>query len=304
MENPFVANQYLAIDLGTTSIKGAVLDLEHRGVGVIHSVPMVDRVPDPSPARYELDPLELLQTVRDLLGELVRAAPEASNLLICNQMHSVVLTDEDGTAHSNVITWKDQRAKEPANVRAESAFDSLSRLVTTVEHEQIGGELRVGVPIVTLSALRESAALPVGACFASMGDYVVANLSGEKPCTDVSNAAASGLLDLGRPDWHHELIEKLGFQGLRWPPIRMFHEVVGVAEIEGHRLNCFPAIGDQQCALAGADTGTKRPDAGGHTAADHVYDPARAHGARDRDHRTQGLADVNSQPSKAMMICA
>ena len=64
------------------------------------------------------------------------------------------------------------------------------------------------------------------------------------------DAAASGLLDLGRLDWHQELIEKLGFQVLRWPRIRKFREVVGVVEIEGHRLNSL--ISNQQCALAGA----------------------------------------------------
>ena len=246
-----MANQFLAIDLGTTSIKGAVLDIEHREVGTIRSVPMVERIPDPVLTRYELDPLGILKTVRGLLGELCRVAPEASGLLICNQMHSLVLTDEHGAARSNVITWKDQRATELSTARTGSVFDVLSRVVTAEEREQLGGELRIGVPIVTLAALRESAALPHGQHFASLGDYVASNLSGERPYTEVSNAAASGLYHLDRRDWHHELIEKLGLEGLRWPRIHPFHEVIGVAEIGGQRLRCYPPVGDQQCALVG-----------------------------------------------------
>ena len=56
-----------------------------------------------------------------------------------------------------------------------------------------------------------------------------------------------------RLDWDQEIIEKLGLSSLRWPRLRPFGERVGTAEIGGRRLDCFTPVGDQQCALAGAD---------------------------------------------------
>ena len=89
-----MANQFLAIDLGTTQSR-AVLDLEHRGVGVIHSVPMVDRVPDPS--RLVTNWIRSNSFRRFAIYSVASpSSPEASNLLICNQMHSGRLTDRYG----------------------------------------------------------------------------------------------------------------------------------------------------------------------------------------------------------------
>src|SRR5262249_60481864 len=83
-------------------------------------------------------------------------------------------------------------------------------------------------------------------------DYVLAELCDIEPTTEPTNAAAHGLFHLDHFDWHRELIAKLGLGSLRWPRVRQFGEVVGVAEIDGHRLTCFTAVGDRQCALAGA----------------------------------------------------
>jgi hypothetical protein len=35
--------------------------------------------------------------------------------------------------------------------------------------------------------------------------------------------------------------------------VRPFAEIVGVAVVDGHRLTCFTPVGDQQCALVGAE---------------------------------------------------
>src|SRR5205085_2896429 len=90
-------------------------------------------VPDPvaglPPTRHELDPAAVLAAVRELLGGLLRDAPDAAGLVVCGQMHGLVLTDEHGVPHSNVITWKDQRAVEPSARGPGSVFDALARLV-------------------------------------------------------------------------------------------------------------------------------------------------------------------------------
>jgi sugar (pentulose or hexulose) kinase len=242
---------YLGIDLGTTSFKGAILDLEalsFRGFRQIAAPGCVGGLPS---TRHELSPAAVIETARNLIGGLLRDAPEAVGLLLCGQMHGVVLVDDRGRTQSNIVTWKDQRAVEPVSTGEVNLLESLRRRLTPAELDEIGGELRPGVPIVTLAALRSEGLVSKGLFAASLCDFVVANLAERPPTTDPTNAAATGLYDLDRRAWHKELIGKLGLDSLRWAEIRSFQDVAAEIEIEGRRLTCFTPIGDQQCALAG-----------------------------------------------------
>lgn len=242
-------NCYLGLDLGTTSFKAAVFDLDRGQVLHVRRMPVPPPVASLPPMRHELDPAAVMAAVRQLLGELIRVAPDASGLVLCSQMHCVVLTDERGNPRSNVITWKDQRVLEASG--SGSSFEQLTRLVTDEEQHQIGRELRVGIPITTLFWLRQQRETLGSLYPVSLPDFVLAELCDVEPTTEPTNAAAHGLFNLDRGDWHRELIAKLGLDRLRWPRIRPFGEVIGVAEIDGHRLTCITPVGDQQCALVG-----------------------------------------------------
>jgi sugar (pentulose or hexulose) kinase len=244
--------RFLGIDIGTTFLKGAVLDLDNRTVSNIRRLPVPESVGGLIHTRYELDPAAMLGAVRTLLNELLLAAPDAIGLVMCSQMHCLILLDEQGNPRSNVITWKDQRALEPSSRGIGTLFDELTRIVDAKGQRQLGGEMRVGVPITTLYALREQGELPANLYPSSLPDFVLTSLCNVEPSTDPTLASAHGMFHVEHFDWHHELIARLGFNSLRWPRIRRSGEAVGVAAIEGHRLTCFTPIGDQQCALLGS----------------------------------------------------
>ena len=245
--------RYLGIDIGTTFLKGAVLDLAAGAIAHLVRLPVPAPVAGLPSTRYELDSNAVLAAVRGLLGDLLRAAPDARGLVMCSQMHCLVFTDAHGRPHSNVITWKDQRALEPSPSGHGMLFEDLAALVTAEEQRQLGGEMRVGVPIATLFALRRQGLLPQGLYAVSLPDFVMANLCGLEPTTDPTLASAQGLFHIDRSDWHRELIEKLGFGALHWPRIRPSGEVLGEASIDGRAITCHVPIGDQQCALLGAE---------------------------------------------------
>jgi xylulokinase len=241
--------RFLGLDLGTTSFKGAVLDLERQTIEHVRRVPTPEPVDGLPAGHHELAPEAVLAAVRRLVGELLTDAPDAAAMVMCSQMHCVVLTGHDGQPRSNIITWKDQRGAE--------IIDELRTIVTPAEQQQIGRELRVGLPVTTLPWLRRHGRLEFGLVPASLADFVLAQLCGVEPTTEATNAAAHGLFDLARGDWHRELIAKLGLANLRWPRTRPFGEMVGTAKVDGHRLTCFTPVGDQQCALVGAELGPR-----------------------------------------------
>ena len=40
---------------------------------------------------------------------------------------------------------------------------------------------------------------------------------------------------------------------MKWPPLADLHRPVGELALPGRRIPCYPALGDQQCALYGID---------------------------------------------------
>ena len=241
--------RFLGVDLGTTSFKGAVLDLSRASVAHVRRIPTPGPAPGLPAGHHELDPSAVLIAVRRMVGDLFADAPDAAGLVLCGQMHCVVLTDPDGRPRSNILTWKDQRGAED--------IGELRSLVSPAEQQQIGGELRVGLPITTLPWLKRHSQLAPGLIPASLADFVLAQLCNVEPTTGATNAAAHGLFHLEHGHWHHELIEKLGLSHLRWPLVRPFGDLVGTAEIDGRQLTCFTPVGDQQCALVGAELGSR-----------------------------------------------
>src|SRR5688500_10869289 len=202
-----IAGTYVGLDLGTTTFKGAILDLDNlavRGERRVAAPACVSGLPS---TRYELDPAAVIDRVRGLLYELLHDASEAAGLVLCGQMHGLVLADEKGRARSNIITWRDQRALEPST--GSNLHETPRGRVTAEELGESGGELRPGLPVTALSELRARRSLPDGLFAASLADFVVAALGGQAPTTDPTNAAAHGLYHLDQSDWHRGLIERL-----------------------------------------------------------------------------------------------
>lgn len=246
----------IAIDLGTSFIKGAVLDLERLSLNHIRRVPFPEIVPGLPSLFYEVDPLQIVAAFRALVVELLAQAPDCSGLVMCSQMHGLVLTNDQGQPFSNCITWQDQRALLPHPSGAGSTFERLSSRLNPAERRQLGNELKPSLPLCYLFWLAEEKKLPQGDLIpAALPDFVLANLNGTSPGIELTNAGAHGALNLESLDWHYELIARLGLDHLCWPAIRRFGEVVAHIELEGVSLPCYTPVGDHQCAISGAFLG-------------------------------------------------
>lgn len=244
--------RYLAIDLGTTFIKGAVLDLAARSFGHVCRVPFPEMLPNLPARHFEVDPRAVVAATRALIDELLAGAPDSAGLVMSSQMHSLVLADTRGEPLSNAITWRDQRALDRHPSETGSVFDVLARRVPEDERQALGNELRPGLPLCTLFWLAEHGVLPAGAVPAALPDFMLGQLCGVAPTCEPTIAAAQGALDLRAGDWYWPLIERMGLGTLRWPPVRDGRQPVGEYRVAGRKLVCFPAIGDQQSALLGA----------------------------------------------------
>jgi sugar (pentulose or hexulose) kinase len=238
---------FLGIDVGTSFIKAAVIDLDGLELRQTERVPFPEPAGGLPPFHHEVDPAAVMGAVEDVLERLAPHSRGFDGYVLCGQMHGFVLVNDRGDAVSNCISWMDQRVS-----RAE--FDEIAAQVTAEERQELGNEFRPSIALPLLYWLKQHGALPPGKVTpVSIADYVAGRLCGAPPVMEPTQAAAFGALRLSTLQWHEEVIERLGLASLRWPEVRPTGSVVGT------RLGtpCYAAVGDQQCALAGALLGER-----------------------------------------------
>lgn len=243
----------LALDLGTTFIKGAVLDLDNLHLRHIRRQPFPKPLPNLPSLFYEVDPQTVVATVHTLLAELLTLAPDCEGIVMCTQMHGMVLCTDQGEARSNVITWQDQRSLTPHPSGQSTHLALLLQQATAQGQLEVGHEIQPSRPLAYLYWMAANGRLPQGEVIpAALADFVIANLAGTAPTIEPTNAGAHGALNLTTMQWHEDLLMSLGLAHLRWPTIHSFGPPVATVTIAGRALPCYAPVGDHQCAVVGA----------------------------------------------------
>jgi sugar (pentulose or hexulose) kinase len=243
---------FIGIDLGTSFIKGAVLNLEARELHHVQRTPFPPQLENTAPLACEFDPNEILAAVRRLIVELAPHAPDCEGIVMCSQMHGMVLMNSRLEAMSNCVTWRDQRVLAPYFSGPESYYQVLTGRIDPQHVKQLGNELDPGRPLCYLFWFREQGKLESGLAPVSLPDFALSVLCGSAPGVEITNAGAYGALNLETLNWHEEVIEELGLANLHWPALRKPGEVVGHLNVQGRRVPCYTPVGDYQCALVGA----------------------------------------------------
>ncbi|MEN9935630.1 MAG: hypothetical protein RLZZ387_2209 [Chloroflexota bacterium] len=243
--------QFIAVDLGTSFVKGAVLDLDALRLEHAWRAPFPPPLPGLPERRYELNPQDVAALVREAVESLLPHAPRCTGIVMSTQMHSVVLVDEAGIPLTNVATWLDQRVLD-SHPAGGTYFDALAARLGEQTRRELGNELRPGLPIGTLFWHAEQGLLPPGATPLTMADFALARLCEASPGVEPTNAAAAGALDLTTGDWHSGALAAAGLADLRWPAVQVFGEVAGIYHAGGRAIPCYRPVGDAQAALAGA----------------------------------------------------
>ncbi|MFV2104222.1 FGGY family carbohydrate kinase [Micromonospora sp. LOL_024] len=185
----------LALDLGTSSVRGLVLDggarplpgaLARRGVVVT-----VDEA-----GAGTLDAHQYLACLTECLDELHRQGRLDGVELVATsaQWHSVVPLGADGEPLGPVLTWLDTRAESPATAAGPADPDAFHQRTGTWWHRCYWS--------VRLPWLRARTGSRV-ARFNGLVEYVLGRLLVEAPMS-MSQASGTGLLDLRTLDWDAE----------------------------------------------------------------------------------------------------
>lgn len=241
----------LALDLGGTFIKGAVLDLARGTLVHVETAPFPPFLPPSAPGRREVAPAALVAAAEAMIDALLAAAPAARSLFLCGQMHGLVLVGPDGAAIGPASTWQDARALQPGPAGRPS-YEALVDALGPTDLEALGEMPAAGCPLAVLHHHRHAGTLPAGAAPLGLAAHVACRLAGVAPACDPTDAAAAGAADLRAGGWHAGLLARLGLDALAWPAIVPGGAPLGEYRHGGRALTVHAPIGDQQAALLGA----------------------------------------------------
>jgi len=243
--------KYIGVDIGTTFVKGAMLDADRLMLSEVQRIPSPDPLPDDSGVRHEVDPAAFAGIVRAIIDGLVSSCSGCAGILLSGQMGGLVLASERGEALTPYISWLDRRTATPDRPNGESSFDRFSVRLGEIWKERLGREVRPGLPLPFLFHLKERGELPAEpATPSTLPDFVAANLCGVRPVMEWTST--TGSLDLETRSWPTELIDNLGLNHLRWPEMVDFRRTVGAYRTaDGRSIPVMAAVGDHQCSLAG-----------------------------------------------------
>ena len=240
--------QYLGIDVGTSFIKGGVLNPSQLSIHELRRSPAPDPLANENQLLHEIRPDDFVVAVRHVIDQLLPTLAECRGIFLCGQMGGLVLTDASGDAVSNYISWLDRRMLMP-HPRGGTYFDQFCADVGNEWPIRLGNEFRPGLPIPFLYWLKENSKLPDGVIPVTLPDYVAAQLCGERPVMEWTSATS--LVDVTVRDWPKTLLNKLDLDEIGLPELVDFRHQVGEYHIGDFKLPVYSAVGDHQCALAG-----------------------------------------------------
>lgn len=199
----------LGADIGTTHIKVVTATTSGETLSVLkRSVTTYQR----AAGFHEQSSEEIFRDVIDLCSKALADAAKTHKVLaiaFSTAMHSLLLTDEYGTALTPMLTWADIRSADQAD-----------ELKNTVSVEQLYH--RTGTPLHPMSPLckliwfreNEPALFERAARFVSFKEYLFYHLT-RKWLVDYSMASATGLFDSQRLQWDSEALALAGITAER-----------------------------------------------------------------------------------------
>jgi gluconokinase len=219
-----LVTRVLAVDVGTSSVRAQIFDA---------------RAEEREPARRnypgETDPSRVVELVRETIADAGGANAVDAVAVSCFG-HSLLALDDNGRPLTPILGWRDTRSADAADWLAR-------RLDGGAVHARTGCHVHTSYWPAKLAWLAQAqpGAFRAARRFVSFGEHLHAELLGRDVAMSISMACSTGLLDLHTRTWDEELLDTLGIDAERLPPL-------SDEPVDGW----YPALLDGACSNIGA----------------------------------------------------
>ena len=246
---------YLAIDVGTGSIRSAIVDRTGRILSVSHKeheqfVPQFGWS-EQRPADWWSGTLE---TITNVLDTVENARNRIAAISSCGQMHGSVLIDDDGKlTREAALLWNDKRTVDQVN--------AFNKRVASHRSLELAANLPASAwPAFKIAWLKENEpdVLDRATSLLMPKDWINFCLTGIR-AQDVTEASLSFLMDRRTLQWSDELCELTGVNRSLLPELHRPEDVLGglLPDIAGktglsEEIPVLVGAGDYPMALTGS----------------------------------------------------
>lgn len=207
---------YLGLDLGTSGLKGVVVDAQ----GVVRSeAEAAYDVSAPRPGWAETDPRVWSAAWHSVRQQLTPAFDGLTAVSVAGQMHGVVLTDGAGEPVRPAVLWPDSRSNTELGAWRGLGTAALGRLSNPIVPGMPGPTLR-------WLAGSEPEALARTRTVRSPKDWLRAQLTGDS-VSERSDASATLLWDVEADAWSAPAVRLARVSLEQLPEVRHSADVVG-----------------------------------------------------------------------------
>ena len=190
----------VAIDLGTSSIKAALID---EALGVIAKTTVRQRLLSDPSGRREHRVADMLSRARTAVRRLI--APGDDRVVavsVSGPRGSFAITDRQGSALTGIITWQDTRAAGLAARLAVEAGPPYRTIAGT------SFEPSAVLPKLIWLRAEQPGLMEPGWRLTTPQAIVLAELGADQPVVDLTVAAHLGLLDVRALAWSQRLLDE------------------------------------------------------------------------------------------------
>ena len=229
----------LGIDLGTTTLSAAVVDL--TGHTQVNSHTVITNASRFSEKDFrEQDPDLILQKTTVRIDSILSLYPNIRASGFTGQMHGILYTDKYGHAVSPLFTWQDRRADREITC-GKTYCDDIK--------EHTGHNISTGYGLATHYYNTKNALVPTKSVYlCTLMDYVVMRLSNTAvPVIHSTNAASLGLYLLEENRFDFNSLSILGMTNIQLPSVTTTPVAAGYYK----KIPVFTSIGDNQASFFG-----------------------------------------------------
>jgi sugar (pentulose or hexulose) kinase len=256
----------LGLDLGTTTLTAVALDPADGHL--LASATAINQAETTAPANKakgwsEWDAQAIAQAACRCLAEVGRRLgprkSDVAGLGITGQQHGVVIVDSMVRPLAPFINWQDRRGDQEQPGFGKTYVQRAVDLAGADAPARTGCRLAAGYLAVTLYWMKATQVLPPTGTACFIVDYFGALLTGQRPATDATCAASSGVLDIRAGQWDQTMLTALGLPPQLLPEVRPSGALLGALTADSAAATGLPAglpifvgIGDNQASFLGS----------------------------------------------------
>ena len=242
---------YLSIDQGTTSSRAIVFN---SNLELVRDSQKEYDLSFPSDGWVELDPLDVIETVKETITKVLNANEQIEACGITNQRETTIVWSKTTCKPIYpAIVWQDRRTYGLCDKLKLEGYEDFVSKKTGLLLDPYFSATKIKWILDNVDGAR-SLAEEGDLLFGTVDTFLIYMLSKEKNhFTDVTNASRTLLFNIMTMDWDDELLELFNIPKSMMPKVLACDDNFGTLSFNQHNIPIRGVIGDQQAALVGQD---------------------------------------------------